>query len=311
MMDDDDVAFPDALERHHRIFQARPEVGFTYSNFLFAATAPDGRLLPGLEAIFPDVSEEDLNLRLMERNFLAQPGVVVRAECYRAVGPFRPDLIRGQDGEMIKRLARRFRGARVSGPTYYWRQHEGVRGSKTFSFPVEERERIWREGGRNFAARIRREYDLREYLPPGRGDAPLTPAERRRAFLQRMAIMGARGLYDDMFEDLALATGVPEAAGPLTPPEREILRRLGFYLTEEPGPSAALLARLGKELRGPVGRAVRREFLSVACWRVLFWTRQGSALAALLALSAALVLGGPLGVARVALGRLARLLTGR
>ena len=109
IMDDDDVAVSDALERHLAVLESRPEVGWTYSNFIESTTDREtARIVPQREKTLPEFPEEEFLVRLMEQCFLIHPTILVRASCYREVGSFDPDLIRCQDYEMAVRLARRF-----------------------------------------------------------------------------------------------------------------------------------------------------------------------------------------------------------
>ncbi len=135
IMDDDDVAVSDALERHLAVLESRPEVGWTYSNFIESTTDREtARIVPQREKTLPEFPEEEFLVRLMEQCFLIHPTILVRASCYREVGSFDPDLIRCQDYEMAVRLARRFPCVRISGPTICYRMHGGTRGSARDTF---------------------------------------------------------------------------------------------------------------------------------------------------------------------------------
>lgn len=128
IMDDDDVALPDALETHLAVIDNDPAVGFTYTS------GYDGRTGPGASGIqilrlrpLPDISEEDFFIRFLQGSFVFHDALLVRTECYRTLGGFDPELIRRQDFEMTLRIARYFRGRRIDKPTIVVRRHSGPR----------------------------------------------------------------------------------------------------------------------------------------------------------------------------------------
>lgn len=139
IMDDDDVAIPDGLARHVELLEARPEVGFTYASQVTACSTPrTNRISPGTVVELPEITEDELFVRLMEDCFIPHPALVARRRCYLDVGPFNEVLVRSQDYEMVLRLSRRFRGAPVNGPTYYHRVHRRDRGSAAMPLSAED-----------------------------------------------------------------------------------------------------------------------------------------------------------------------------
>src|SRR5208283_5767159 len=89
IMDDDDVAMSDALERHVAILESRPELGWTYSSYIESTTNQENsRIVPQREKALPNFPNEEFLVRLMEQCFLIHPTILVRTSCYREVGPF-------------------------------------------------------------------------------------------------------------------------------------------------------------------------------------------------------------------------------
>lgn len=270
--DDDDIAFPDLLERHLKVLEANPELGFTYSSHIRVRSRPGER---AFEVIGPqdmlEIQEEELLLHLMWNAFMNNQGMVVRAECYRQVGPFDPELLRCQDYEMGIRLVRAFRCARVSGPTFYFRVHTGIRGTAGYPIPTKMyRPRIQPFYDRIFLP-LRKELSLRDYLPRFWNGRQTEILDERRAYLQRMSIMASKGLMKEMLEDLRLALGDGSDRRPLCEAERAILwAAMGTHHRDDvlfAGPE--FLLRIRMLCRGEVGRQVHFELARGLFWRFL------------------------------------------
>ena len=122
IMDDDDVALPDALERHVDALERNPDAGFTYSSYLsgaFPVGLPWREAVVGLEEVrMPSLSDDELFVRCLEACFIMHQSMVVRKLCYDEVGPFDESLPRAHDHEMNLRLARQYRGVRIGEPTF-------------------------------------------------------------------------------------------------------------------------------------------------------------------------------------------------
>lgn len=196
IFDDDDVALPDALERFAGCLEDHPECGFAFSTFYHAATRPgDGRIGQVLvETLIPDLSRKGLLIALMEANFMGGAALMARRSCYERLGGYDSRLLRSQDYEMAIRLARHFAGVRVpGGATFYYRQHEGLRGSDADRFEVALRVDKWSHYNRIIFRECYRTMSLDEYLPPGVGLCGM----ERQACLQRFAILAVKMLWDE------------------------------------------------------------------------------------------------------------------
>ena len=202
IFDDDDVAFQDALERHLNVLED-PEIGFTYSSYIRCVEKPDGSLEPGDDAKTPKLTHRDLFCRLLESNFICHPSMVVRASCYREVGPYDESLPRSQDYEMVLRLARKFRADMIDGPTYFRRYNEDLRGPARDRFVVRDYGTKAHKYEKVIFERLYDGLDLREYLPRD------CVWNRRQALLNRMAVMAVRGLWDKASRDLIEASRIP------------------------------------------------------------------------------------------------------
>ena len=153
--------------------------------------------------------------------------------------------------------------------TFYYRQHAGLRGTAANRFSEVDNLRKWREYAQRIFRQLRGEWELSEYLPKNLQSVPLGPLEERRAYLQRMAVMGAQGMIKEMIEDLQLALSCPGAEAPLSPSERDITLRSVDYLWQEDYPALrrGLAARplptsqSGTEIKVEMARALYWRFL--------------------------------------------------
>ncbi|HET6724730.1 MAG TPA: glycosyltransferase [Gammaproteobacteria bacterium] len=206
IMDDDDLALPDALERHLAFLSDHPEVDFSYSGYYrFTGDHAPTSLPEQDEMACSALEESDFFIRLMIWFQFYMQGMLVPAECYRSVGPFDESLGFGDDYDMILRLARRFRGGRLDSPTFLFREHDGARGPANERRAAEEREAALRRYDKQIMSKLRAELPLVEYLPRGSAGDRLGPAQRREALLQRACIMVRHELFDEAFADISAA----------------------------------------------------------------------------------------------------------
>jgi glycosyltransferase involved in cell wall biosynthesis len=298
IMDDDDVALPDALSRHVGLLESAAGLGWTYSSYIKSTSRPDGRIDPGSEMPLPQFAADEFLVRLMEECFLVHPTILVRTSCYRVLGPFRADLVRSQDYEMAIRLARNFRCARVAGPTIYRRYHPGARGTAAASIDARQVEAKWLEYMKPTFKNLRAELPLADYLPKSAASDAQGNLDSRRAYLERMVIMGKKMLYDEMLEDLKSSVAASAEQRPLSTPEREMLHRLASYTSGDPliaGPN--LIARIRSGSPGKIGLAIRVELARGLIWRAESARHAGELREALQLARAAVRLCGLRGIA--------------
>lgn len=213
IFDDDDVALPDTLERHLNILSQEPDIDFTYGTYLWAGTGADGRINPWHDIKTPQIPHEILFIRFMENCFLLTQAMLIRKYCFDQVGQFDTSLIRSQDYEMLLRVARIFKGKMISGPTFMRRHHDSIRGSGQNSFSHTHMFQKWFEYDKYIFSNLRQTLALEEYLPR---DAPY---DLHKAYLQRMTIMGIKGLWEEMLDDLNVVLQNQEIRKNLSPEE--------------------------------------------------------------------------------------------
>lgn len=204
IMDDDDVALPNALEKHVEALERNPDAGFTYSSYLsgaFPVGLPWREAISGLEEVrMPSLSDGELFVRCLETCFIMHQGIVVRKRCYDKVGPFDESLPRAHDHEMNLRLARWYRGVRIGEPTFCLRLHAGERGTGTIRIAYERIEEFSRKDGIAIYCRLHGELSLLEYLPK---DEQENPPEGWvvKALTQRARIMVRKRVFDLAWAD--------------------------------------------------------------------------------------------------------------
>ncbi len=278
--DDDDVALPDALERFVEPLEKHPEHAFSYSRFYYAANRPeDGRIGQVLrESYLPDVHERGFLIPLLEANFLCGAALFARTSCYETVGCFDPTLLRAQDYEFGIRIARRFTGICVAGgPTFHYRQHDGLRGTAQDRFGPQDRLRKWLEYDQITFRRVYRDLPLVEYLPPG-----LRLEEHlRQAHLQRLAILATKLLMPEVMNELRILAQLSDPA-PLSNQERRIIRKtinsIPFYMEGSLNDHVEFFHEVRRLARtSGVIRLMRAEMLRslAARWRVNRYWRGG------------------------------------
>ena len=201
IFDDDDVALPEALKRIVEPLEQNPQCGFSYCTFYKTATQENSHRIGKILSVFPipDLQKRGFLIPLFEANFLGGAAVFARTSCYHTLGEFDPKLTRSQDYEMAIRISRKYPGVRVEGgPTFHYRQHNGLRGSNQDRFKADYIGIKWLKYDQMFFRTLYRDISLEEYLPPG---LSLENA-KRQAILQRMNIMASKLLIPEMINDL-------------------------------------------------------------------------------------------------------------
>ena len=231
IFDDDDIAVPDALRLMRDALDEDPEAGFSYGAYSTFYTGQEDRLHPrplqreNVSAGSAYLGAMGLFLGLMVHNFIMQPGMLVRRQCYDEAGPFDERLIRSQDYEMLLRLTRRRRGVSIPDVVFHQRKHRGCRGLLGTPIEADRIARSWADYDRHIFRAIHASHALSEFLPGGAGRG-LTDDETVTAHLVRGCIIGRRQLWELAAEDFGAAAGLCASIGrtSLNPVERFALR---------------------------------------------------------------------------------------
>jgi glycosyltransferase involved in cell wall biosynthesis len=228
VMDDDDCAFPDALERHLAFLESHPQVDFSYSGlYFFKGNARPPPLSRCVLWQPPDVGHAHFFIRAMELFPANLQTMLVPRSCYQRVGAFDEAMKFSEDYDLILRLARQYRAARLPEPTIFLRRHSGARGPAAERWGAERKLNAWRLYNKTIFRGVRRKLAFNEYLPRGRVDGHgLTQLQMRGALLQRACIMARRGLYHETLEDLSLCIRKFSGNMRLTSEERAVCARM-------------------------------------------------------------------------------------
>jgi hypothetical protein len=228
ILDDDDLAMPDAIERHLAFLQSHPDIDFSYSGcYRFGTeTPPQPPYAKHLELYdCADIAPDDLFLRALETYPFHTQGMLVPLRCYRAIGGFDETRLRSEDYDMILRLAQQFRGAKLREPTFLLREHGGDRGPAHARHGTQERDAILLRDGRKLFADLRGRLPLACYIQRRDQAVPLGEAQTRQALLQRACAMVRHGLFAEAYEDLMAAVAIQKGE-PFTDEERQLCSRM-------------------------------------------------------------------------------------
>lgn len=297
--DDDDVAIEDALERHVDALARDQDAGFSYGGYIWMREGADGVRRFGPEIPRPQAPRDELFLALLEALCVNWQGMVVRMHCFDRIGPCDLRYSRAQDYEILLRLARQFDGVPVEGPTFFRRDHPGVRGPESDRHTAASSESHWFAFERMLFREVRQTLDLAEYLPRQRRDRPLPQAEQRRALLQRACAMARRALWSEMFDDLEAA--LARDSGPLSAAEQRICAAAfgAPYAMRLLDDASGLLARLARVCRTDTGQEIRFHLARGLYYCARAEARNGETLQAVRLLADTATLIGLLGLARL------------
>lgn len=261
--DDDDVALPNAAEHLAGLLHAMPQAGLAGGSYRRFGTDPaSGRRVESGPGYWPDLSQGSPLRHLLEDIFLFQNATLVRRECYDATGPFREDLARSIDYDMIIRLAARFPVALSEEPLFLQRKHDGPRGPAAARHAAARSDAVWKQADRTVFAPFRDSLPLGLYQAMFEGTPEIA---RRAALLQRATVYARRTDWAHALEDFESA--IATAPGPLSELEYAICRRAmggkhgchGAYAPQIRRPLAALAGRnaAGADMAHAMVRGVR------------------------------------------------------
>jgi len=199
VFDDDDVAFPDALERHIQTLETNPTIDFTYSSYCQATSKSDSSINPGPDVKTLDVDPNQALVKMLENCFMIQPSMLVRSSAFFKTAPYDLRLIRSQDYDFLLRLNKKYRGTMIKGPTFYRRYHSGIRGSNTDLIDDTNINRKWYEYEK---ISIKKQYislELKDYLFK---NTTYNQENKQLALIQRTCILAIKGLWDEFCIEL-------------------------------------------------------------------------------------------------------------
>ncbi len=224
VMDDDDLAAPDALETLARPFSDRPDCVLSYGRMSRFRDGAEDRPEADEEVPYPLGDDRPFFVKLMEDCFVTgHPCVMVRRSALEAMRPFDDAILASVDYYLHLGVARTGPAAFVDRGVLRQRQHAGARGPRRNRYGEADRNARWIAHDAYMFRKLLPDLPLRAYLEvPPVSDAPLAAAERRQALLQKAVIEGRKKLWDVATPTFAAAMAI-EPDRPLAPEELRIL----------------------------------------------------------------------------------------
>tara|TARA_R110002051_G_scaffold1194_1_gene6510 strand:- start:4364 stop:5605 length:1242 start_codon:yes stop_codon:yes gene_type:complete len=226
IMDDDDLAPRDALERLVAPFIADPSTAITYGALQkFREDDVTGEIYYEMTHPYPPEDGRSFFVRIMEDCYITgQPCLLVRRSCYNEIFPLPEKNVISEDYAVLLLLARRWSATRVDGVTLLQRQHDGPRGPAEIRYAAESRNARWSQADTELLRNLLPRVSLDELA--GRPGAELRDArERRQALFQKATIAARKKLWPMALE--AVREGVKEAPkAPLSDRDQLILGRM-------------------------------------------------------------------------------------
>lgn len=224
-MDDDDIALPDALERHVGYLLSHPGVDFTYSSgYVFRGeTAPPNTAdLPLWNT--PEYPDEALFANLLEDTSMLMQGMLIPLRCVEGAGGFDPHLLVSEDWDFLLRVCRACKSGFVPSPTFLFRDHDGLRGPAAERHGGRERAAYFQRYDRLVFEKVYEQTPLEAYLPRERYPAGSSQA-RLAALLKRAYVMAKHGVFERALPDLEQALATDEVLE-LPPEDRACLAKM-------------------------------------------------------------------------------------
>lgn len=265
--DDDDLCRPDATERMLAEMTRSdvPVVGGRYARF---GTDPEtSQPVDPHPGYWPELDTGSLLRHLLEDIFIFQNATLATRGVYDRVGPFREDLPRSIDYDMIVRLAARFPMGFVDAVLFDQRKHAGARGPAAAKHKARDMDAVWRETDRQIFRDFREVLPLSLYAAMFEAETPGLAA--RAGLLQRAAVHARHDLWEFALEDFKTVAGMTDA-GPFTATEHAICRRA---MAGKHGCDGALVPEVSKALvalknRGAVGQGIALGLARGLRWRL-------------------------------------------
>jgi glycosyltransferase involved in cell wall biosynthesis len=254
IMDDDDIASPDALAALAEPHGRDPDLVFSYGHLVKFATTDDGKIVEGEKSVYPSEDARPFLLKLMEDCFITgHPCVLARRSAYAALLPFDRSITSSVDYYFHLHMAQLGRAACVDEVVLLQRQHSGERGPAAARYEESERVQRWKQSDRILIERMLDRMELQTF-DPTHGKAGPSLA-RRACLIQRASIAARKQLWERALQDLSEAFWIEHDIA-LTPLELHILSRvLGCrYGIEEVYRKPYIISRLRK-----IGRSRPRE----------------------------------------------------
>lgn len=251
--DDDDAVRPDAIES--LIMRLTDDTAVAFCFGAYSVSEADSDLLQRGQRSVPyphaEAPPQLQRLALFRSCNIQMSGAILRTDAVRAVGGFDEAMLRGQDYDLMIRLAARYPHRYCGREVYVVRIHDSQRGPDRERHSQAERGRVWAKYNALIGEKMMRDFPLSAFQY-GKEDIDQSPPAKRRALIIRAWSMAtklgtARAVADilDAFDE--------DGTTPLMDIERRVLTETfnhEFLSTQSHRAALRLLRLLGK----PAGR---------------------------------------------------------
>lgn len=209
--DDDDVAYPEAIESHLKTHECHPEIDFSFGFHDWGVDASDGRIQLAEHPAPPKVflaSVDEQRVNLLKYCAFMLCACVSKTEAVRKLGGFREDFLRSQDYEFLIRLSQGGSFCYTGSRTYIFRRHGGERGPTAIRHKTSDRRVVWSKFDHLLGQSILASVPLGRYLlPVANGpDGTLSALQQREALIRRASVMASKTNVPQAVSDLVQAT---------------------------------------------------------------------------------------------------------
>jgi GT2 family glycosyltransferase len=220
--DDDDSAYPDALQKLMATALAQPDAVFVFGSWDLVET--DGNLHAAdkhhIPYRFGNEASHEQTWRLFRECTVMMTGALLRTDAVIDVGGLDENLLRGQDYDLMVKLAARGGFAYCGHCVYAWRQHAGDRGSKSAGHGASKRVGVWSRNAEPVGRYLREHVPLSSWVEKGEVQSS-SHAHRLASFRRAWALAPKQALVLTIAD---IAGGLAaEPAQPLNEKERELL----------------------------------------------------------------------------------------
>lgn len=210
LFDDDDVALPDAIEKRQQYLDSHPDIDFVFTSHYWGKDGASRKIERGELYVLPQALKHSVLPELLKGCCFTLQSVMARKGAYQTAGPFDEALVSSEDYDMLIRMAYLLQGAAIDEPSFIFRQHEGLRGSKQHRYVGADRQKTFRHYDQAVGRKLRSYLPVDAYRCPQDECVPLL----RPVFdyLSRMVVMASKGLIEEMLDDLEAAITLYEEA---------------------------------------------------------------------------------------------------
>lgn len=268
-MDDDDILLPEACAQLSAPMEADLDLDFCCGRHMDFTHDPAGSKETRQPGYMRQSEPDELFPHLLDGCHVFQPGLMVRRRVYESIGPFREDLVRSQDYEMILRIARCHRGKQLHEVVFWHREHKGQRGQAGQQFDAEKAADRWAEYNARIFSELLATLAKEEVVPTQEWQSTPEQDRPRLALVARATIQARQRMWETALDDLEAACAA--SSDPLSEAELSRLRRA----TLSPLGTAPLDcdARLQQRLRrigrsGGVGKSIRLVLRQSMRWQL-------------------------------------------